>query len=479
MNTKSLKTNALLNSIKQVCVIIFPMITFPYASRILGAGNYGKVSFGLSIISYLSLIAALGIANYSIREGARIRNDIDSLQKFVSQIFTLNLLSTLVGYLILICLLFFWDALDSYVLLILVQSVTVLFTTLGVDWINSIFEDYLFITIRYIVCQFVALILMFLFVKTPEDYIIYALVSASSTVLANIWNLFHIKKYNLKLSLSHIKDLRPHMGPVIVMFGSAIASLIYINSDVTILGVLTSDLRVGYYSVSVKIYSLIKQLLNAALAVAIPRFSYELSKGNHDKVNQQLDSLQNILILVAGPAMIGLFSLSREIVILFAGSGYMESVSSLRLLSVALLFATLANFYINVIMIPLKKEKLILKTTILSALINIVLNFVLIPKWNESGAAISTIVAEMIMVIVGAISVRKVYKFNVLKSFVASTISSILVFAIYVFISNNFVSVFWTILFTVFCSVIAFALVVLLFFHDELFKNKRLGTRIS
>ena len=113
------------------------MITFPYASRILGAGNYGKVSFGLSIISYLSLIAALGIANYSIREGARIRNDIDSLQKFVSQIFTLNLLSTLVGYLILICLLFFWDALDSYVLLILVQSVTVLFTTLGVDWINS------------------------------------------------------------------------------------------------------------------------------------------------------------------------------------------------------------------------------------------------------------------------------------------------------------------------------------------------------
>ena len=87
-----------LNSIKQVCVIIFPMITFPYASRILGAGNYGKVSFGLSIISYLSLIAALGIANYSIREGARIRNDIDSLQKLVSQIFTLNLEHFIISY---------------------------------------------------------------------------------------------------------------------------------------------------------------------------------------------------------------------------------------------------------------------------------------------------------------------------------------------------------------------------------------------
>ena len=194
-NQRSLRLNSILNVIRQLCVIMFPMITFPYASRVLGATNYGKVNFGLSIISYISLVAGLGVTNYAIREGARIRQENSRVQKFINQIFTLNIFSTIFAYLILAVLLIFWHDLEIYRSLILVQSIVVFFTTMGVDWINSIYEDYLYITIRYLICQIVAVVLLFLFVKGPEDYIIYALVTTSSTVLANIWNWFHISKF--------------------------------------------------------------------------------------------------------------------------------------------------------------------------------------------------------------------------------------------------------------------------------------------
>ena len=95
---KSVGINAVLNIIKQCCAIIFPLITFPYASRVLGVENYGKVNFGTSIISYFTLLAGLGITNYAIREGARIRDDKKNFSAFVNEVFTINVVTTLISY---------------------------------------------------------------------------------------------------------------------------------------------------------------------------------------------------------------------------------------------------------------------------------------------------------------------------------------------------------------------------------------------
>ncbi|MFS1664298.1 flippase [Streptococcus sp. zg-JUN1979] len=464
----SLKLNSLLNVIRQLCVIIFPIITFPYASRVLGATNYGKVNFGLSIVSYILLIAGLGITNYAIREGARVRENTDKIQGFINQIFTLNIYSTIVAYIVLAVLLIFWDDLKPYTALIMVQSITVFFTTFGVDWINSIYEDYFYITLRYIICQIIAVVLMFTLVKDKDDYVIYALVMASSTVLANIWNWFHISKYQLKLRIVSLKETFPHWKPVLILFGSAVASLIYINSDITILGILSTNERVGYYSVSVKVYTLVKQLINAALIVAIPRFSYHLAQGNKEEVEKQLTILQSGLLVIAGPAMMGVFVLSKEIITFLAGSAYLPATSSLQLLSIALLFAILANLYINVIMIPLKKEKHILVATFVSAIINIVLNFALIPSLQENGAAIATVIAEAVMALMGWFAVRKSVHLTFMKPIIVTSLASIWVYVSYqqvsVLFSHNIVILIATIL----ISIIGVAVIVLITYHKEM-----------
>lgn len=468
LKSKSVAKNAILNVIKQICVIIFPMITFPYASRVLGVENFGKFNFGLSLVSYISIIAALGTSNYAIREGSRIKEDKNKLNNFVNEIFTLNLISTILAYLILVTLLIFWKKLDDYILLILVQSTVILFTTLGIDWINSIKEDYFYITFRYIICQFISLILMFIFVKNTSDYIVYAFVNASATILANISNFYYVKKqYNIKLRFISLNRTFKHFAPVLIMFGSSLASVIYINSDILLLGILKSDVEVGYYSVSVKVYTLVKQVINAIMVVMIPRISFELSKNNQKAIKIMLENLQNFIFLITLPMVSGLYCLSPQIIELFAGKSYIYGVSSLQILSFSLFFAVFANYFVNVIMIPFKREKFFLITTIVSAILNILLNFIFIPIMGMNAASFSTVLSELVLAYMAAYHCRDIILVKWTKELNIGIITSLFVILFNKLITHFIRSNILIILLTILFSVLFFGILVLYQFKDK------------
>lgn len=187
---KSIKRNAVLNVAKQILQIIFPIITVPYVTRVLLPENYGKVIFGNSIISYMALIAGLGVNAYAVREGSLIREKNAEFNEFSSQVFTINLISTVLAYIVLVMLLLMIPFLGEYKLLLLILSTSVLFTTLGTDWINTIEEDFVFITIRYVTVSIISLFLLFLFVKSPENYYTYAIITVLSSAGANLLNFF-------------------------------------------------------------------------------------------------------------------------------------------------------------------------------------------------------------------------------------------------------------------------------------------------
>mgnify|MGYP000106819924 CR=1 FL=1 len=197
---KSLKINTILNMIKTCSNIIFPLITFPYISRVLMTENVGKVNFGDSYVSYFSLIASLGITTYAIRECAKVRDNREKLEETASQIFSINLCTTGLAYVLLFLSLIIFRRLDVYRNLIMIQSVVIIFTTLGADWLNSAMEDFKYITIRSIIFQIISMILMFTFVKSTSDYMKYAAISVLSTSGYNILNIVYRKNiviYNL------------------------------------------------------------------------------------------------------------------------------------------------------------------------------------------------------------------------------------------------------------------------------------------
>ena len=218
MKKNTLGKNAILNGIKTVCSILFPFISFSYCSRVLGADALGAYSFSQSIIAYLLLVAALGIPNYAIREGAFVRKRKEKLNEFVAQIFTINCIMTVITYGILIILLISWPKLVSYKKIVVIQSVQIVLTTLGADWINSIFEDYLYLAVRYIVIQIISIVALFLFVKSPADIYVYTFISMMSNAGGNILNWRYIKKNGVKLRLTTRINLNKHFIPIFILF---------------------------------------------------------------------------------------------------------------------------------------------------------------------------------------------------------------------------------------------------------------------
>ena len=169
MKEKSIKLNAVLNVMKTVLSLVFPLITFPYITRVLQVNAIGKYDFSVSVISYFSLIAALGITTYAVREGTKYRGDQEKMNQFASEIFSINLYATIVSYILLFLALMFVDKLKSYNIVIGILSLEILLATLSVVWIYNIYEDFGYITFVTFILQFVSIILMLLFVHSADD----------------------------------------------------------------------------------------------------------------------------------------------------------------------------------------------------------------------------------------------------------------------------------------------------------------------
>ena len=389
----SIKKNAILNVIKQIMKIAFPLITFPYVSRILLDENFGKYNFAQSIINYYILIAGLGVATYGIREGARLRNYSEKLNNFANQLFTINLLSTIVSYLLLLLLCLLWRKLDSYQNLIIILSGVMLFNTLGADWINSIYEDYGYMTKRYIVIKSIALVLIFVFIKEKEDYLKYGCIIAGTDMLANLINVFYVKKYvHLRIAKPHISK---HLAPLFILLANTIAITIYTNSDITMLGIFQNDSVVGVYGVASKMNQIVKNLINAIIVVIIPRLAALLGNNEIDKYNALLRKTIKAIITFMLPMIVGMIVLSKDIILLFGGKAYIEGFHSLRILSIALVPTIIASIFFDGILIVNRREKYCLLATIISAVLNIFLNLILIPVLSLNGAAITTVIAEL------------------------------------------------------------------------------------
>ena len=293
---------------------------------------------------------------------------------------------------------FFFDLLYPYWKLIAILSMQIIFTTIGRSWIYTIFEDYLFITVRTIFFQILNLILLFLIVRGPGDVDRYAVVSVFGLIGNNIVNMICSKKY-CRISFSWKPSLN-HILPIILIFSTSVSIVIYGSSDTTMLGVFGTDYNVGLYSVSVKIYTIIKQLVAAILTVTIPRFSYYLGIGKKEEFKKLFSKVFNILCFILLPISAGLCMLSRQCIFIISGSKYMEASLSLSILSIAMIFNLFAYLLGYCVLIPNRKEKYFFVATAISAIVNIMLNFILIPKYMQNAAAVTTLIAEGVAAVI-------------------------------------------------------------------------------
>lgn len=397
MSEKSIKVNSILNVIKTISSIIFPLITFPYISRVLQPENVGKVNFGSSFVSYFSLIASLGITTYAIRECSAVRGDKKKLGEKASQIFSINVCTTIVAYVLLGLSLIFFRKLDSYRTLIIIQSTAILFTTWGADWLNSAMEDFKFITIRSIGFQFISLILMFILVHQPDDYYKYAAITVLSSCGANITNILYRRKY---CTVRFTKDMhwQEHFTPILLLFVMILAQTIFSNADTTMLGLMKGDFEVGIYSTAYKMKNIIVQVVASLCWVVMPRISYYFAEGDWDKINTMLKKVLSVMVTIGFPCVAGCVVLSSEIIQIVAGQQYSAASLPLVILMISFIVDIFGGSFLgNMVCLPAKQEKVFMEACCFAAVVNVVLNYILIPYGGASAAAFTSGISAIVI----------------------------------------------------------------------------------
>ena len=464
----SLKSNVILNYINTITSIIFPVITFPYASRILLPEGIGLVNFQSSIIGYIVLLSSLGIPLYAVKEVAKYRDDIVLRNKVTLEITALSIVLSFLGYIAVFLIGELVPQVNSHLSLFYILSLSVAFTSLGVNWFYQAIEDFKFITIRAVVIRTLAAACLFLFVKEKTDLLVYGAITVGSTVGNNFINFIHLRKY---IPISTIKDSKlkifRHLKPALHIFVLNLIISIYVQLNTIMLGFMDGDYAVGIYAAGNKIPHIMLTLVTSMGVVLLPRCSNLVALGKLEEFKSVCNKSIRLVLTLALPFTIGLILLAGPIINVFCGDAFMESIPVIYWTAPIILFIGLTNVIGIQILYPLGKENIVIFSTLGGAAVNLILNVILIPMYSAVGAGISTFSAELVVLLIQIIAGRKYIPVSLFNKINITYVIAAILMTIVILPITSFVSDVWLkLVVTTVVGAIAYGSV-LLYFKDE------------
>lgn len=408
-NIKSIKFNFIMNFILTVSNFLFPLITFPYVSRVLLPEGTGKVAFALSIVSYFTIFASFGVATYGIRAIAQVRDDKERLSKTMHELLFINIISMTIVYVALAIAILVVPKFAMEKELFGVTSLFILFTIVGVEWLYKGLEKYQYITIRTIIFKIASLFLVFLFVKEKSDYIIFAFISIFAIVGSGVLNLINSRKL-INYTLYSEYEFKKHLKPMFVLFLTSMAIAIYTSLDEGLLGLLSLPEQVGYYNAAVRVKGILFTLITSLGVVLLPRLSYYVENHMETEFHEALAKSTNFIIVIAASVVIFFTLFAKETILILAGENYVASIIPLQIVVWALILSAITNILGIQILLPLKKDKQLLFSVLCAATVDVIANFLLVPKLAAVGTALSVIAAELSVLIVQIIILRQYIK---------------------------------------------------------------------
>jgi len=420
-----LRKNAFYNILLSLSQILFPLITFPYASRVLGPEAIGAVSLADNLTIYFLIFSGLGIPLYGLREVARVKHDRKLLGKTFSELFFIHLMSAIIAVCILFMVSWHVEKLHSNFVLYQIGMAILMGSVFIAEWFFQGMEEFRYITTRTVSIRLLTIPLLFLLVNGPEDKNLYFGLSLITTLISGSCNIYFITK-RVKISVANL-DIKKHLKPLFLILSSAMVTTIYLVFDTVILGFLTNDTTVGYYAASMRIAKISLSVMGAVSIVLLPRLTLIFHQQDYTAATGLLNRSIRFVFFLSVPIAMGIFCLSNEIISVFAGKDYLPAVNSLKILSFIVIFVGLAQVFSTQILLPLKQEKKILYASIFGVIISLSLNFTLIPIFMHLGAAISSLLTELVVTIMLYTFTRRLFLVSMpihilLKSFATSSL---------------------------------------------------------
>lgn len=409
MKTHSIKFNFIMNAILTVSAVIFPMITFPYYSRVLMVEGTGKVGFAMAVVSYFTMVASLGVPTYGIRACAKVRDDKEKLSQTVQELLIINAVTTALVYVAFFLSLAFVPRFAQQKEILTVVSIAIVLNTMGVQWLYSALEKYSYITLCTIAFKALGIVLMFALIHSPEDYIIYGGISAFASYGSGILNFINMKKY-VTLKKQGPYNFKRHVKPILTFFFMSASISIYSNLDKVMLGFMKTDIDVGYYDAATKIKTIMVSVVTSLGTVLLPRMSFYIEKGEQEAFKNTVTKAFRFVMIVASGLMLFFIIFAKESILLLSGESYLPAALPMQLLMLTLLLIGISNITGIQILTPKGEEDKVLKSIVAGAVVDFVINLFLIPRYASAGAAFGTVMAEVIVLVVQCVYLKDMLK---------------------------------------------------------------------
>ena len=423
---KSLTKNSIYYLVYNVLNVLFPFITGIYVARVIPEDLVGRVTYAQNIVQYFSLLSFLGIPTYGLREISKNRNNPKEKNKVYTELIIINAISTT-----LFVLLYFGVVVAffrSNLLLYTVVGFSVIINYLNISWLYEGLEEYKYISVRNIAFKTICILLLFLFVRGPKDYIIYAAITVFGVAGNYIVNVLRAPKF-VKFTFTSL-NLRRHLKPIMLLVVVNLAIEIYTLVDTTMIGYFCAERFVAYYGFGSKINKIFIQIMHTFTMVIVPRIAFHYNEGNKDEYNRILAVTLKVICLLSVPLIVGVFFCSDYAVTLLYGNAYIRSARVLKILSLTIMVSPIGYLLGSRVMLVTNNEDKMPFCVGAGAIANVILNWILIPRYMEYGAAVASVISETVVMIVYLLFSHSYFKLKECKgSFVRIFIATIVMFA--------------------------------------------------
>ncbi len=428
MKKRKIGRNLFYNVTYQVLIVFLPLILSPYLSRTLGAYSTGIYSYNFSIANYFVIFANLGISMYGNRLIASVKDDENNLNKaFCSLLYFHLIISSFVFILYIFYSVFIAN--DDWQI-VLILSVYVASSIFDITWFFFGIEEFKTTVFRNVLVKITKFLLVFIFVKSPDDLWIYTLIMSVGYLVSEliVWP-FLLKK--IKFVKISFQEIISHFKPNLILFLPVIAVSVYTYMDKIMLGILSNKSEVGFYEYSEKVIEIPKSIIRAIGTVMLPMTTNLFVNGKKDENKKMIEKTMFYVLFISIPIVFGIIAIADDFAPLYFGVDYERSGTLIAMLSPVLLFNVWGNVIRTQYLIPSHRDKAYILSLFSGALINIIVNLILIPHLGSIGAVIGTIFAEGFVCIFETFVARKhINILNYLKNSLIFLPGSIIMFLV-------------------------------------------------
>lgn len=406
----SLRKNFIYSSILTVSTYLFPLLVYPYVSRVLGLSNIGIVNFIDNLINYFVAVSMMGITTVGVREIAASRSDKHQLSKTFIALLSLTGCTTIAAMLVLLLAMYIIPTLIPYQELLYVGQIKLLSNLFLIEWLFTGLEDFKYITIRTIIIRCLYVASVFLFVTKATDYKLFYILTCGMVLCNAIINVIYSRRfvsYPWKSAL-----LRPYIKPFFIMGAYALLVHVYTSLNSVWLGFVTDTDEVGYFTTATRLHSIVMALLISFTNILFPHVSNLLAEGRTTEFWQKINSAFDVLFTFAFPTAVFLLAAAPPLLHLFAGDGFEGAYLPMRIISPLVLIVGTEQILVIQILMAMHQDRIVLRNSLIGALIAIMLNILITSSMGAPGSAIVWVISELSIMVLSIVFIRKRYHFS-------------------------------------------------------------------